>query len=253
MSSVAATPKTAVVRVDQVLEAPEALDDFTGREVTVGLGSGERLKEGQQAIFYTLGLSLGEGLAVRSLGHRDARRAAGLQSAVAAGGDPVDSLAQRDQRTHVESADVVVTGRVTDVRLPAEAEATRALAAGAAGEPGAARPISEHDPKWREAVVQVDAVEKGAPPRELVVRFPESTDVRWYRAPKFRPGDQGVFVLHKTPAAEAAAGPPAERPAAAREGGPEVYTALDALDFQPLEQLGQIREHVRATGGSKDG
>jgi hypothetical protein len=59
MSSVTATPRTAVVRVDHVLEAPDALDDFTGREVTVGLASGERLQEGQQAIFYTLGLSLG--------------------------------------------------------------------------------------------------------------------------------------------------------------------------------------------------
>src|SRR5438132_300726 len=75
MTSIQATPKTAVVRVDQVLEAPEALDDYTGREVTLGLGSGERLREGQQAIFYTIGLSLGESLAVRSLGHRDLRRA----------------------------------------------------------------------------------------------------------------------------------------------------------------------------------
>jgi hypothetical protein len=65
--------------------------------------------------------------------------------------------------------------------------------------PGTSMPtrISEHDPIWHEAVVHVESVEKGSTrQKQVVVRFPGSNDVRWRNHPKFRPGQQGVFLLN---------------------------------------------------------
>src|SRR5205085_6722041 len=78
-------------------------------------------------------------------------------------------------------ADVILSGRVTGVKE-------------VAGEQG---PVSEHTPVWRDAEVQVERVHKGREPgRTVTVRFPESSDVRWHDAPKFTPGQEGVFLLH---------------------------------------------------------
>lgn len=67
------------------------------------------------------------------------------------------------------------------------------------------------------------------------MRFPSSMDVMWHRAPKFRPGQKGVFVLHSQEkeapraAAELALAAGAAAPA-------EAYTALNPNDFQPIDQ-----------------
>jgi len=68
------------------------------------------------------------------------------------------------------------------------------------------------------------------------VRFPSRPDVRWYHAPKFEAGQEGVFLLHKQQISAATA------KAASLAGlkAPE-YTALDPSDVQPLERLPQIR------------
>jgi hypothetical protein len=84
------------------------------------------------------------------------------------------------------------------------------------------------------------------------VLFPASTDVRWYKAPKFEAGQQGYFVLHKDKMK------PSERVdarahglakgAGAGEEETEVFTALHPLDFQPYTQ----KQHVsKAIGGAK--
>ncbi|HKV99013.1 MAG TPA: hypothetical protein VJN96_04275 [Vicinamibacterales bacterium] len=86
------------------------------------------------------------------------------------------------------AADVVVSGRVGRVRAAAPRAPRRNL-------PG---PITEHDPQWQEAVVEVTAVRKGRRvPRSVRVRFPASTDVAWARAPKLHAGQQGTFLLKR--------------------------------------------------------
>jgi hypothetical protein len=90
--------------------------------------------------------------------------------------------------SRLAAADVVVSGRVAEVRA-AVPRATR----------GTIRaPITEHDPQWQEAVVQVTAVHKGRRvPRSIKVRFPASTDVAWARAPKLHAGQEGTFLLKR--------------------------------------------------------
>src|SRR5262249_5096060 len=80
--------------------------------------------------------------------------------------------------------------------------------------------------------------------RQVTVLFPASTDVRWYKAPKFQAGEKGLFILHKT---KIKTDEHRElRGLAPEEGGEvEVYTALHPDDVQPLKQQYAIKALFR--------
>lgn len=245
--------RTVIVRVDEIIQAPEALADYAGREITVALSGKKAVKEGEQAIFYTNGWIFGEGLAVRSLDQRPARR--GVAAMGVAPGDPVENLANKQSEIRYAMAEVVISGRVTSVRLSSQEVATGGVgaAAAAADDVGAtlSKPISEHDPLIQEAVVEVDAVHKGQHAgNEMVVRFPSSTDVKWYKAPKFRPGQQGFFMLHKDETREhkGAKGAVVSAMVSADEAE-GVLMALHPSDFQPLDRPGGIRNMISTLTG----
>jgi hypothetical protein len=233
------TDRHAIVRVDRVIQAPEALTDFAGQEITVQLAPDEKVTAGQTFVFYTNGWIFGESLAVQSVGHVDATPAA-VATLASHPDDPVRSLQTREMLTQAAAADLIVTGRVSAVRLPEQEAQTRAtaMATGRTSER-----ISEHAPLWQEAVIDVDQVHKGShAQKQVVIRFPASTDVRWYKAPKFHTGQEGVFLLHKDQLTEAqtrglAAPPPAG-----------AYTALEPSDVQPLEELHRIMLAAQAPG-----
>jgi hypothetical protein len=251
MSNIPLDDRTVIVRVDEIVQAPEPLADYAGREVTVAISGQKKVKAGEQAIFYTNGWIFGEGLAVRSIGHRPA--SSGVAFMGIAPGDPVENLANKESRVRFESADVVVSGRVTSVRLPPqEVAAGFAMASiNAAGETTLTKPISEHDPLMQEAVVEVDAVHKGEhASNEVTVHFPSSTDVKWYKAPKFRPGQQGFFMLHKDETKEKRGATGAVVAAlTATEDAPGGLTALHPADFQPLDRPGGVRNLISSVPG----
>jgi hypothetical protein len=127
----------------------------------------------------------------------------------------------------VSDADIVVSGRVVSVRLLDESVRSRGKTAVAAPSTGH---VSEHSARWNEAIVEVQTVEKGREShKQIVVRFPRSTDVAWAKAPKFEPGQEGLFVLHKASDEEA----PSPRSAGAKRKRPQSYVALHAGDFLP--------------------
>jgi hypothetical protein len=262
MSGVPVDKDTAVVRVEQVQAAPKPLAKYAGRDITVQLASPAKAKTGQRLLFFTKGWLFGESVAVKSLAQRPAPPtrlpARGLAaSATLRASDPVEELRTRDLRSRVDSADVVVTGTVSSVRLPTGAASPAASLTRDAGpgQPMARPPASEHDPQWQEAVVDVEAVHKGQPQgQKIVVRFPSSMDVMWHRAPKFRPGQKGVFVLHKQEKEAPRAA--AELALAAGAAAPtEAYTALSPMDFQPSDQPGARArtERVLAVAEPADG
>jgi hypothetical protein len=235
LREVPVSARTIVVRIDRVIHAPEALSDYAGQDVTVQLAAGERVKAGQTLIFYTNGWIFGEGIAVQSVGHEEATAPA-MAALSSHPEDPVRSLQTREALAQAARADLVITGRVSAVRLPAGEAQARAtgMATGRTAER-----ISEHAPLWQEAVIDVDEVHKGRhAQKQVVVRFPSSTDVRWHNAPKFHPGQEGVFLLHQ---AQLAGGP--------RMAGagiePGQYTALNPADIQPLEELPRIKLTVQ--------
>src|SRR5262252_6138102 len=233
LKSVPASARTVVARVARVIQALETLSGYAGHDITVELAPGERVRQGQTLIFQTTGWIFGDSLAVRSVGHEEATTPKVAGAAVHPE-DPVGSLQAREAMTQASQADLIVTGRVRSVRVPAaEAQArAKAMAAGSTAER-----ISEHAPVWHEAVIDVDETHKGAERRkQVVVRFPSSTDVRWYQAPKFQAGQEGVFLLHKQQIS-----PTTARAAALTTLKAPEYTALHPGDFQPLERLPQIQ------------
>lgn len=231
MPGVPVNDRTAIVRVDEIIHAPEALSHYAGQEITVQVGGRKKVKKGQQAIFYANGWLFGDGVAVQSIDHEGVGKAPAAFALAA--GDPVKNLAKKEAQARLADADVVVSGRVTSVRMPTDVAAARALGG---AEPTPTGRISEHDPDWRIAEIQVDAVHKGKHQGKAAsVRFPSSQDVMWHDAPKFHPGQEGFFMLHT---ADKEAGG-AHAALIADKGD---YVVLHPGDFQPFDQPGGIKE-----------
>jgi hypothetical protein len=240
--NVPATEKTVVVSVNEIIRAPELLHSFAGTDITVQLGSRETIKKGEQTIFYTNSWMIGESLGVKSNGHGEVSASSTFESVSTP--ELGDAASQRLQ-SKVADADTVVTGKVTDVRL---------VGASAKGKGKKEtfehyEAVSEHNPVWQEAVIEVSDVEKGkGTSKQIVVRFPESTDVRWYEAPKFEPGQEGVFLLKDEKRSAKSAGDAVSAPKG-KGKATRVYTALDSESVQPMQNVSAIRNFIKTNKG----
>lgn len=237
VSQVAATsfvgvPKSAqtiVVRVDSVLKKPAAVSLKKGDTVTVEVKDPAAFQEGTQATFYTEGWIFGSGVAVKELGHA-APPSGGASGAAETAEKPVETapseISDQDLQRLLANCDYVVIGRITDVHPWTV--------------PKSAAPryrTSEHSANWQEAVLHVQSVLKGPKPKKnkIVIRFPLSRDVAWVSAPKFEPGQQGVFILQK------------DEVSGASSGGykADVYTCLRPGDWLPMTEEARVRSLVK--------
>ena len=177
------TSHSVIVYVNRVLRIPPALGNIVGQRITVELTGGPGVVPRQRVIFFANGLVYADSLVVEEVGRVDVPAdSAARQARIAEIMDAIQRHPDRVVRKRLATADVVVTGKVVAVRrLP------RPLS----------HRVSEHDPDWHEAVVNVQAVESGLPMKQVAVLFPESRDVRWHTAPKFRVGQEGVWILHQ--------------------------------------------------------
>ena len=225
---VPASPRTTVVRIDNVLEKPAAVALAPGDSVTVETVQPGSLKPGTQATFYTTGWIFGRGVAVREVGHEPGRSpvvVADQQEAVARARLEVNDA---DLKAHIQRAAMVVAGRVEQVR-PAELAAA----------PTRPKRITEHDPQWQEAIIQVQDGIKGAQAGDqVVVRFPGSRDVAWVGAPRFTVGQEGTFLLHK----DSTTGSPLTM--IAGKAVP-AYTALHDVDVLSKQDATRVRALIR--------
>jgi hypothetical protein len=220
--SVKGSDRTVVVTVEEVTPpAPEILTEYKGQDITVRTNKSladAPLSIGQKAVFTTQGLVYGKGLVVCEVADRKL-----LDTPAGA------SVAEKGLAS-APAAEVI--GTVEEVHpVPLE----KVMAAVAKAAPKKKIFPREHDPKWHEAVVQVQSGSADAKDKEhVVIVFPQSDDIAWHRAPKFHKGQKGKFRLHKTqiknPALRAAllTAPSPESPAEA-----SVYTALNPDDFTP--------------------
>ena len=212
-ASLAADDRTAIVRVDEVLHAPEAFARTAGTRVTLRLAPGEpALAKGDRAAFFANGLAYGETIALEEVGRHPvpafgAMGAGGISSGVS---DAALELADAEVDARVVAAAAVVAGRVV------------ALAKAEPGKHG-----GEHDADWWKATISVDVIVRGAVAGDTVdVLYANSKDVRWHQAPKPRASQQGVWLLQ-------AARPELKKLAP--------YMIIDPLDYQPPEQLARIQ------------
>ena len=233
-TSLSAVPKSAqtiVVRVDSVLKKPAAVSLKKGDTVTVEVKDPAAFQEGMQATFYTEGWIFGSGVAVKELGHA-APPSGGTPGPVETPEKTVvqspSDVTDQDLQRQIAKADYVVTGRITDVHpwtVPKSAVPRYRT--------------SEHSANWQEAVLQVQSVLKGPKLKrnKIVLRFPQSRDVAWVSAPKFAPGQQGVFILQK----EDVSGAPTSSGAAKAD----VYTCLRPGDFVPMTDEPRVRSLLK--------
>src|SRR5215471_3324293 len=169
MSSVPVTDNTVVVHVDNVKEAPKTLLAYGDKDITVELSKGEKVKEGEKAVFYTNGWMFGDGIAVQSIGHTDIESESVASSASAS--DPVQAKKDRELQEHLADADMVVAGKVIDVKSPDDSR-NRTEKGKLATAPA---PVSEHSARWRTAIIDVNNVIKGdSSPKQIAVQFPSS-------------------------------------------------------------------------------
>jgi hypothetical protein len=208
MPAVKAGPSTAVVRVDQIIEGPGAPPDLVGRGITVQLLEPGAVKVGSQAVFFTRGWLLGNSIAVIEVGSSvaptEASRVAALVKSTR------QTMADERLQQELATADAVVLGKVNSVG-PATIPHLR----------------TEHDPDWYEARILVESVLKGqVRGREVTVLFANSQDPQWYDSPKFREGQQGIWVLHRNQLR--------------LPGIENQYTIVRSLDFQSREEIGRV-------------
>ena len=220
--------RTVVVRVDTVLQKAAAVALAQGDKITVEVKDPSPFREGIQATFYTVGWILGEGIAVREVGHEispvtlEAGAISQKREEIMAIGR---ELSDAELRARIQAADVVIVGRV--VRVGAETIA-------AAGGPTVTID-SEHAPQWQEAIIRVESAIKGAEAgQEIVLRFPASDDVAWFQVPKFKEGQEGTFILQK----DKVTGAPNAMMAGVRVNA---YTALTRQDVFSKAESQRIR------------
>ena len=116
----------------------------------------------------------------------------------------------KEIKRRLASAELVVYGRVSRVWDPGEHNG------------------GENDPDWRLALIQVGEILKGDSFKSVLVAFPGSGDIRWYRSPRFTAGQEGIWILRH-----------------AFELQTPDYTALDPLDYQPTSELERIKKLCR--------
>lgn len=213
MTDVPIDSRTAVVRVDHVLQAPEALPTLEGQRITMQLK--EDTQPGEQAAFFAQGLAFGESVAVTEVG-RVAVEAVephvtrGFEAGAPAGFEALQRAAQAARlREHAAGADAIVVGRVVgleDVLEPV---------------------ISEHDPDWWRATIDVAHVEKGdVQTGPLRVLYANSLDVQWRLSPKPKASQEGLWILHATEGDQ-------------REAAP--FEIPHPEDYQPVQSLDDLR------------
>ncbi|HEY2769504.1 MAG TPA: hypothetical protein VGI87_03005 [Solirubrobacteraceae bacterium] len=215
MSDIPVDERTAVIRVDHVLHAPEALARLEGQRVSLQLTAGtDPPAVGESAAFFTKGLAFGESIALTEIGRLPVAEVEPRVTAATQAGharpllDLESELAAERLGEHAAAADAVVVGTVTSL----------AKVAG--------HRVAEHDPDWWKATIAVEHAERGDVKGDVEVLYANSRDVRWQTSPKPRASQHGLWVLHATEGD-------------LKEEAP--FQILHKEDFQPVQSLDALR------------
>ncbi len=199
---------TAVVRVEEVLHGTPATRDLAGRDVTVAVKEAKGLEAGKSYFFFTARLLFGENVAAQEVGRIEVSEAA-------------EELRGHIKSMSKEAADSPLKERLRGAK--AVVVGTTTALAKAKTRP---RKWSEHDPDWWIAKVAISSALKGEAKGEVEVLFANSTDIAWYKAPKFRPGTAGIVLLRKERVEDV-------------EG--DYFVAIHPLDLLPTPMLSEVR------------
>jgi len=170
-----------IVEVEDVLDAPASLRQFQNQQVTVRFRDMKPITEGEELVLFTEPYWYGESLGVRETGLYP-RGAALFESSRLRGVIAQEHARAGDNelRRVLKASSVVVAGKVvrtSEIHVPDQG-------------------LTEHDPEWNEAEIEVDEVLKGdVAGKTLKIVFAGGKDIMYYRAPKLGVGDEGIFMI----------------------------------------------------------
>jgi hypothetical protein len=226
---VAASSITAIILVHQMYAGSEIAGDQMGRAATVILSRPERLKAGEEALFFGNPRFVGRSLTIADEDEISSKAA--ISSALTVLERGVQARRDRPVLDRLTTASLVFRGSV---------ETVRALDAGAEQSKPSPAPPSEHDPEWHVATVRVVTPLYGGEAGHVVtVIFPASRDVVWFNAPKLKPDQEAVFITH-APSREDAALYRASGLAAFLDKQP-AYLVTEPSDVLPPSDEARVR------------
>jgi hypothetical protein len=216
MSLTPVPPNAGIFKIDEILRGPQILSGFADKEITVLFKESSAVRAGAPAVVFATSWLYGESLAVIEVASMERSDVTRNEIDAAYGRLDDERLAERITR-----AELVVAGRVAKTETAPE-EIRRRL------------PITEHDPLWWIAEIEVTEVLKGPRGSKRVsIFFPSSEDVFWHDSPKFKVGDKGIWLLQRD---QQERGWPRMRVAG--------LTGLHPLDFQPPERRELVRRLI---------
>lgn len=201
----------AVVRVDKIISGSENLSAFTGKQITLQLKDAIQAKKDETRIFFTRATWFGESLGVDEIGSYDVKRYPDIDAQVKqAAKENEDSMLT----ARLKNTEMVVTGRVISVKKSQNQPPF----------------VSEHNPEWLEAEIEVASSLKGENPGKIVFLFPGSEDEVYMNSPKFKTGDSGIFLLRK---------------GNLRLADEKMFSVVSRQDFLQVEQSARIKSLIR--------
>jgi hypothetical protein len=205
-----------VVKVTDIITSHGSMSNLKGKDITVKFNTISNVNIGDDIILFSNAYVLGSEVAVAEVSRLKSDEPKYSVATLTASAQDAMKHYQDDQlKERLAKSEVVISGQITAVNLlTLEHKAD-----------------SEHDPMWTEATVHVAETMKGKADKTITFVFPASTDVAWYRAPKFKQGDQGVFLLRKgQPKSELR----------------ERYAIIDKEDFyKDKESISRIRSFIK--------
>jgi hypothetical protein len=221
MSMAPVPPNAGIFKIDEILHGPPLLNGFADKEITVLFKESSAVRAGAPAIVFATSWLYGESLAVIEVANMERADVTRNEIDAAYG-----RLADERLMERITLAELVVAGKVVKTE-PAPEEIRRRM------------PVTEHEPAWWVAEIEINSVEKGRHGSKRVsIFFPSSTDVAWHDSPKFAVGDKGIWILQKDQQ---------------ERGWPRMrvpgLTALHPLDFQPPEHRELVRRLIRGGRG----
>ena len=212
-------------KISEILHGPSVLRGFAGKEITVMFDESKPIRAGESMVLFAKSWLYGDNLAVIEVGRMDEMEPDKTHTDIA---DAQRAVADEKLSRRIALAELVITGKV-DKTEPASEEISRRM------------PITEHMPEYWVAEIAIKSVEKGRHEGKRVsIYFPASHDVTWHRAPKFTPGQEGIWILQRD-----------QQEMGWRSMRLPGLTALAPLDFHALEHLTRIRNLIRSSSNSK--
>jgi len=237
------TNNTLIIQVEHIIKAPAIFNSITGQQITVRFKKLPKLKKGSVITVFANGWIFGESIAVDAVSYSEEKDKMQVASKVNVS---MTSSADNVLKERIDSSELGVVGKVIKIEkadMPEKPVALLNAKEGAADEPATTR-ISEHDPNWHQATIQVDEVVKGQKKLNKVkVLFPKSDDVRWYKISKYEVGQQGVWLLQKGKSQNPKGIAP--KVFAAIPEKDDVFTALHNNDYLPLNELGKVKSLIQ--------